>query len=177
MLVDQFGFDFYLNGVIINLPDLAIYFFYTLVIRIKRRQYNMAASMIALVSSFLLIFLHTKQICTGDCWSARVLFELLVIFVMRIFVAFLFQLLYVYLTELYPVQVVGLGIGLGSIVGLMPVVFIPELINVLDRANFPVMVLFCVFACLCFWGSYLLEETHGRPPKDKIKEVVEATYN
>lgn len=170
MLVDQFGFDFYLNGVLVNLSDLATYFFsYTLVTRIKRRQFNMAASVVAFLSSFVLIFLHTKQICSGDCWSARIVFELLVIFVMRVFVAFLFQLLYVYLTELYPVQVVGLGIGLGSIVGSVPVVFIPELINVMDRANFPVMVLFCVFSCLCFGGSYLLEETHGRPPKDKIE--------
>jgi hypothetical protein len=90
---------------------------------------------------------------------------------MRMFVAFMFQLLYVYITELYPVQVIGLGIGLGSIIGSCPDVLIPEVINVLDRINFPVMLLFCLVSVLNFVGSWLLGETKGRPPRDKVEEI------
>lgn len=172
MLVDEFGFDFYLNGVLINLSDLLTYIFsYSMVTTLKRKKFNMLASAVSLACSFLLIFLHAKEICTEDCWTPRIVFELLVVFLMRVFVAFMFQLIFVYMTELYPVQVVGLGIGLGCIVGSIPDIFIPELINVLDRLNFPVMLLFCLMSVLNLVGSSMLEETRGRAPRDKVLEI------
>ena len=77
--------------------------------------------------------------------------ELSMIFVMRFFVSFLFQILFVYITELYPTQVVGLAIGFTGVAGAVPVMFIPELIAVIDRSSFPVMSLFCMVA-----GVYLV---------------------
>lgn len=72
MLIDEFGFDFYLNGIIINGSELVTYpFSYFMVTKIKRKKFNVIGSAIALLTSFGLIFLHTKEICTEDCWNAR----------------------------------------------------------------------------------------------------------
>jgi hypothetical protein len=61
MLVDEFGFDFYLNGVLLNLSDLLTYVFsYSMVTALNRRKFNMLASVVALLCSFLLVFLHAK---------------------------------------------------------------------------------------------------------------------
>lgn len=76
---------------------------------------------------------------------------------MRFFVSFLFQVLFVYITELYPTQVVGLAIGFTGVAGAIPVMFIPELINVIDRSNFPVMVLFCMVAVLYLVSNLFLK--------------------
>ena len=87
--------------------------------------------------------------------------ELIMIFVMRFFVSFMFQVLFVYITELYPTQVVGLAIGGNGIVGALPIMFIPELINIIDRSNVPVMGLFCIITA-CYWvASFYLRETRG----------------
>lgn len=87
---------------------------------------------------------------------------------MRFFVSFVFQILFLYATELYPVQVVGLGVSFGSLVGSTPDMFIPELINIFDRVNFSVMTIFCAASFLSLVNSFLLPETEGRQPKDKI---------
>ena len=79
------------------------------------------------------------------------------VFVMRLFVSFMFQVLFIYITELYPTQVVGLGIGLTATAGAMPVMFIPELLNVIDRSTFPVMILFCIVAAIYLGASFFLE--------------------
>jgi len=47
------------------------------------------------------------------------------VFIMRFFASILFQILFVYIPELYPIQVVGLGIGLTAVAGAIPVMFIP----------------------------------------------------
>lgn len=169
MLIDQFGFDFYVNGLLINFSELITYTVaYHYVTSIKRRQFILTASVIIFLCALSLIFLHTPSIHPEHCWAPQVLLELALIFLMRIFVSFIFQLLYVYTPELYPVQVVGLGMGLASIAGNLPDIFIPEAVNLLERSGFPMMGLFCVFSCLNFWGSFMLEETFGRAPQDKV---------
>jgi MFS family permease len=165
MLIDQFGFDFYLNGLILNLSELGTYFLsYFTVTRLPRRTFNILGSGVALAASFALIFLHTKEICSEDCWNPRDVLELVVIFAMRFFVSFVFQVLFVYITELYPIQVVGLAIGLTGTAGAIPVMFIPELINLIDRSGFPVMALFCIVASLYMLASFFLRETRGEKP-------------
>ncbi len=87
---------------------------------------------------------------------------------MRFFVSLVFQILYLYVTELYPSQVVGLGVGFGCLVGCTPAMLIPVLINIFNRVNFPVMTIFCAASFLSLVNSFLLPETEGRQPKDKI---------
>ena len=157
MLIDQFGFDFYLNGLIIFLSELITYFVgYCTIKKLKRKRINIIGSLVALICSFVLVFLHTKEICTENCWNARNIFELIMIFVMRFFVSFIYQVFYIYITELYPTQVVGLGIGFTATAGALPVMFIPELINVMNRSNFPVMILFCIVSGLELIASFFL---------------------
>lgn len=78
------------------------------------------------------------------------------VFVMRLFVSFLFQVLFIYITELYPTQVIGLAIGFTATIGAMPVMFIPEILNVINRSTFPVMILFCIVAAIYLGSSFFL---------------------
>ena len=80
-------------------------------------------------------------------------------------------MLFVYITELYPTQVVGLAIGFTGVAGAIPVMFIPELINVIDRSNFPVMCLFCIVAAIYLTSSLFLAETRGKAPPEKVEEI------
>lgn len=84
--------------------------------------------------------------------------ELVTIFVMRFFVAFLFQVLFVYTAELVAVQVVGLALCLGSVVGSIPNTLLPEMINLLKKNNLSVMAVFFLVSVLSLLGSFLLAE-------------------
>lgn len=60
MLIDEFGFDFYVNGLVINFSDFITYFVcYCIINKIKRKKVNIIGSSIVLIASFVLVFLHT----------------------------------------------------------------------------------------------------------------------
>jgi len=59
MLIDQFGFDFYVNGLIINFSELITYVVsFIFITGFKRRKINIILNSIALCCSFALVFLH-----------------------------------------------------------------------------------------------------------------------
>ncbi len=89
------------------------------------------------------------------------MFELIVVFLFRFFGALIIQILFIYSSELFPSQVGGLGIGLVSIVIAIPNIFLAELINSLNKINFPFSVLFIVFSCLFLGFLWFAKETHG----------------
>lgn len=65
MLIDNFGFNFYLNGVIINLSEMITYFVsFFLITKLKRQKIALFLFAIALGCSFLLLFLHKNEICS-----------------------------------------------------------------------------------------------------------------
>lgn len=84
MLLDEFGFNFYVNGILINCSELITYIFsYLRITKLKRKKLGLILFFIALICSFALIFLHKSTICTEDCFNAGVIFELIIIFVLR----------------------------------------------------------------------------------------------
>lgn len=74
----------------------------------------------------------------------------------RFFIAFLFTVAYVYGAELFPVQVVGLALGMGGMVGSLSNALLPEVINIIRKMNLRVMVLFSMVAVLGLVGSFFL---------------------
>jgi hypothetical protein len=170
MILDQFGFDFYLNGIVVNTSELITYVFsYYLITQIPRRQFGLLSFSIVLLSCFALIFLQGKEICTENCFTWKVVIVMVIIFIMRFFFTFYYQLLYVYMTELFPVQIVGSALGLSIVIGSSINPFTPQLLDTVKKTNFPVMAIFCLFSCLGLLGIYFLEETHGRPPIDRVE--------
>jgi hypothetical protein len=84
MLIDEFGFDFYLNGVILNVSELITYFFtFVFITRIPRKTLNITTSAVSFVCSFLLIFIHT-------------ILEMITLFILRFAVSLIYQVLYLY---------------------------------------------------------------------------------
>lgn len=68
----------------------------------KRKAVNLLALAISLMCFFLLIFLNSEEVCTENCWTPKLIAELIVFFIMRFAVALLYQVIYLYITELYP---------------------------------------------------------------------------
>lgn len=157
MLIDEFGFDFYLNGIILNLSELSTYFFtYFYITRLPRKTVNILTSVVTLICSVILIFLHTRKICSGqECYSSRMVLEMVVFFILRVSVSLIYQVLYLYVAELFPVQVVGMALGMSCILGHIPNALLPELINICHRHNFPIMSVFVIVALLSLIVSFV----------------------
>lgn len=61
MLVDSFGFDFYVNGVLINTSELLTYCVsYFTIAKIRRKLLSQILFSLAAICCFALIFLHTQ---------------------------------------------------------------------------------------------------------------------
>ena len=103
LLLDSFGFDFYLNGVILDFSEVITYFFgFFLITKIKRRLIGLVLFTISFICCASLIFLSHKSICVENCWDFKTVLELFVLFVFRFVVSFFFQILIIYINELYP---------------------------------------------------------------------------
>lgn len=158
MLFDQFGFDFYLNGVILNASELVTYIFsYIYITGLPRRMTNLISMSIVLFSCLALFLLGDNSICTHDCFTPKVILALVALFLMRFFLSFFYQLLYIYIAELFPVQIVGSALGLTVVIGSSLNPFTPGFLDLLKRNNLPVMLFFCLFAVVGILGSYFLE--------------------
>lgn len=90
--------------------------------------------------------------------------ELMLIFAMRFCVSLEFQVLIIYINELYPVQVAGLGLSFSSIVAMFPNIFIPLIIEAFNKANISFMIIFIIFSSIGFVLSIFLKETRGIKP-------------
>lgn len=61
MLVDSFGFDFYINGIMVNLAEVSTFFFnVTLIATLRRRKFALTVFIVSSMCSFVLIFLHNS---------------------------------------------------------------------------------------------------------------------
>lgn len=83
-LVTQFGFNFYLNGLIINLSELISFPFSLYFVRtLKRRVFICRCLVVAFMASFILVFIDNNRICVNNCWNIRMVGELLLFFLLR----------------------------------------------------------------------------------------------
>jgi hypothetical protein len=61
MLVDSFGFDFYLNGVLVNISELLTYFLsYFTIAKIPRKRISQLLLALSAMFCFILVFLHSQ---------------------------------------------------------------------------------------------------------------------
>jgi len=73
LLVDSFGFNFYVNGIVVNVSELLTYFLsYFTIARIRRKLISQILFGLSALFCFILIFLHTEEICLEDCWNFKV---------------------------------------------------------------------------------------------------------
>lgn len=174
-LTGQLGFNFYLNGLVVNGSDLTTYLLtYNLITRVRRRVLNVTASLVALVSSFTLIFVHN---CNGDhCTSSQGL-SMVLLFFMRFAGGILNQIMSVYTAELFPIQVRGMAISLCCLFGMLPNTFLPELVHLMNKANINVMILGSVIAVVAIVASWAAPETLGVPPKERVEEIHHGTHH
>lgn len=149
ILVNQFGFNFFVNGVILYTAELSTTLFsYFSITTLKRKQVLSLAVSLILLCSFILIFISGNKICTSNCWNLFLIFELVLFFVLLFSAGLVIQLLVIYLYELFPVQVAALGMGMTQFSMCVANIIIPSLVVLLNSMNVSVMGAFCVIAVL-----------------------------
>lgn len=70
-----------------------------------------------------------------------------------------------------------MSFSIGSLMVNLPNTFLPELINIMNGFNFPVMILGCLVALMGMLALIPLRETHGELPREKVEELQDAKYN
>ncbi len=98
-------------------------------------------------------------------------FELIFVFVLRFAVALEFQILLIYVNELYPTQIAGIGVSYIALMGTLPNLFLPELINLCNRYGLNVMIFFCIISIVGLIPSKFIKETKGLALTEQIKEI------
>jgi hypothetical protein len=103
-LVNQFGFNFFINGILLAVSEAVTYpFVFFTVGRLKRKKVFYVTASIIFFSAFALIFLNQGKICTSNCWNTGLVAELVLFLVLLFSAGILFQVLIIYMYELFPV--------------------------------------------------------------------------
>jgi hypothetical protein len=163
LLVNQFGFNYYVNGIflalfdIINCPLISLNIIY-----FRRKPVLYATSAAIFLSSFALIFFNQGKICTFNCWNIALVTEF-VLFLLLIFSGgLLMGVLLIYVSEMFPVQVAALGLGIGHLALCLANIIMPSILIMLTNINFPIMVIFCLLVIVFVLALLPLPETLGK---------------
>jgi len=99
LLVGQFGFNFFLNGILLDVAELLTYFLtVTLITSLKRKKLFLITASITLLSAFTLVFLDSGRLCTGNhCWNVKQVAALIMMFIMKFAGAIQFIVISVYI--------------------------------------------------------------------------------
>ena len=73
--------------------------------------------------------------------------------------------------ELYPVQLMSIGLGLLTFLASLGPAVVNLIITVFNRANVSIMFLFIFLSCVAFAATLPLEETFGAQPRERVKEI------
>jgi hypothetical protein len=167
----QFGFNFYLNGIIINGAELINFIFsISAITKVKRKTLFRVVFLICLGCSVVLLFLVKSTVCTSNCWNAGMILQLGLFFVLCFCLNMQYCVLFVFITELYPIQVANIGIGFSMIVSCLPNIFLSPFINYLNTKRIPVMSIFVVSLICLLLVLPLVRETYGDSPQEMIDE-------
>ena len=149
IIVGQFGFNFYMNGVLLDVAELITYFItVTYITQIRRKKlFYLTMSITFACSCILLLLNQGNTVCTGsNCWNANQIVSLGVMFILKLVGAIQFIVISVYINELYPTQIAAIGLGINCFVLCLPGIFIPSLVSLLNSLNIPVMSVFILMA-------------------------------
>ena len=123
-------------------------------------------AIVVFVTSFALIFLMQDKICTSNCWNIGLVVELMLFFALVFSGAVLISVHFIYIYELFPVQLTALGMGICQNATCLVNILMPSILLLFNSINFPVMVFFCLSAILLMGAVFPLPETLGtEPPK------------
>lgn len=152
LIIDQFGFDIYTSQTVLNIADLFCYYpLMVMVDKVKRRRTISLLFSIATFMSIILSFITKPDNCDG-CSIAYI--QLALIFVFRFSISMMFGLLFIYITEVYPIRVRNIGSGVFVTFGGLASAVNPIIMGELTRANinhfilFSILGLFAVGCCI-----------------------------
>ena len=161
------GFDIYSTNFIIQLAELVVYLpVYAYIIEIRRKLLGVGCFMILVGLSVVLIVVEIPKNCEM-CVESIV--YLVFTFLFRSVVAVYFCVFELYINELYPTRVTGLGVGTVSAFGSLASILSPFILSLIN-ANF-VMMIFCGFALVGAAVSLRLKETKGLHMRIEVEEI------
>ena len=169
LIIGQFGFNIYINNIMVTVADtfslIALVFYVT---KIPRRSSSLVFFLIATVLALILVFVTVPDGC-DIC--AESITQLVIIVIFRFCGAFVVNIYQIYMCELFPARVRGIGTGFVSAGGTVGSTISPIYLGVLRRQGINVMLFFVVFGLIGMANLTLLDETLGQPMKEEILEI------
>ena len=127
---------------------------YIFINEIPRKKGSMICWLVSSLTSFVMIFLPKSSISI-----------LCMLGLFKCAIGFGFQFLTLYTAELYPVMILGMGLGFTAAMGSAGSSFAPMIVGFMDRKQIPVMALFVLLGLLNTGLFGFLRETHGKQPR------------
>jgi sugar phosphate permease len=115
---------------------------------------------LASVISGILIFLTKPADCNNSCSIIYV--QLVLIFIFRFLISMEFALVNIYQTELYPIRVRNIAVGVLGVFGTISSTVAPLLMGVLTRSNINHFILFAAMGVLATGSFTFAPETLGK---------------
>lgn len=167
MVITSLGFDIYASNFVIQLAELVMYLpVYVYVKEMKRKVTGMVSFLVLVGVSGVLILVEVPERC-DMCVEAMV--ELVLIFVFRVVVAGYFCVFYLYINELFPTRVTGLGVGLISACGAVASMLSPLVLDLIN--NNVLMMIFCGLTLVGASVITLMPETRGKEIEAEVEEI------
>ena len=121
------------------------------------------------IISVILIFVE-KPVDCDLCTES--LIELILNFFSRLAIAFYYSILFLYITELYPLRARGQGFGVASSIGaISSSTGSIIIVNVFDDNGINHYIFFTFVALLAISALVFLDETKNKPLKNEIVEI------
>ena len=99
----------------------------------------MLSTLVVLICSVILIPIDRNYICDHDCWNMRTYIILLMFLILRFVSSLIAVLIYIYILELYPTEIVILGMCFTTVLTDLAAAFTPYLVTLLNQTNIPVI--------------------------------------
>ena len=155
LIIDSIGFNTYVSSFAIQLSELIGYIpCYYFIDKVKRRSTGFWLFIVTVVSSFILSVIEKPEGCE---FCLESIIEVIVIFFFRFAIATEFILFLVYIVELFPTRVVGIGMSAVNSSGTIASTLSPIILGALTRIEFNLMLFFFILGVVGSALTLLLE--------------------
>jgi hypothetical protein len=174
LMLNDFQLNIFINGAVLGTSYvLSEIFCYAVVKNFKRKNLAILSMATILVCSIALIFVYRPKTDGEVLPLSGNIGILAALFIITFCVSAEFTYFYIYVSELYPIQIRIIGISLINFTGAIAIALSQQIITSCLTSGFNVMIVFALFAIASVIASLFLPETLDNPAGELIYELSE----
>jgi len=163
----------YLNTFLLGLSEFLGYVASVPMVRFMKRKVSFSSTFIlAGISSLAFLLVSIPSNCSDadeSCFAKDV--QIILAMITRFMISIGFLIIYLYLNELYPTSVRGIGTGFCTFIGRLGSIFAPIVVSAMESSGVNPWISFGVVSMLAGAVCTVMRETLGMPLENEIKEV------